>query len=64
MLLVVKHFLLLLEQDDLDTLSWNSIANAFEGESCARPQRTLEVVEDSTSVAVLLSDALPNHLSD
>jgi hypothetical protein len=63
-LLQLFSFLLLLEQDNLDALSGDSVANAFEGEFGGRPEGALEVVEDGSSIAVFFSDTLSDHFSE
>jgi hypothetical protein len=54
---------LLLEQDNLDALSRDSVANAFEGKLGAWPEGALKIVEDGSSIAVFFSDSLSDHFS-
>lgn len=58
------HFFLLLEQNNLDALTRNGIANAFEGKLSARPERALKIVKNDTSVAVFFVNALSDHFCD
>jgi hypothetical protein len=58
----ILAILIKLEEKYLDVLSWESITDGFHGKLEVGPLRAFKIVEDNSSIAILLMDSRLNHL--